>query len=1098
MCGGGKGGDSTTQTTSQNSTATQSPPDYLDQAYRQLVGQAQGIANSPLQIYQGNTIAPFSGAQTQAFNQVQNAQGAANPYINAAAGSVGASQANLWDGLPQFSQQNIQQYENPYQQDVIDATMKQIGQLNAQQQSQLQGNAVANHALGGDRAGIAAASLANQQGLAAGQTLSQLNNQNYAQAQGEFNNQQASKLSADQANAWLNSQAGQLYSSLGNQALNTQLTGSQALLSTGNQQQSQAQAELNYPYQVFQQQQAYPYQASQYLANLLQGIGGVAGGTTTGSSTGTTTTSQSAPSLFSQILGGIAGGAGIAGQLGAFGGSGITSTPIAGADYSSYGADFGTLGSMGQSQASASNFLGPYSSTSGLTYNRGGIVGRRHLAGGGISNNKNPSNIPDFSVGFIPNSPPTGVRANFPELPKPPDVKGGGGGGGGGDDTLKDIGQVASIAAMFLRKGGVVPARASGGGIFSAMGAARRGAPKIAAIKSPDYLKTPALLSTRKRYDDGGGVGGLMQTAQNQSPIVQNNYQKFADMSPEQLQETSVRMGGSPQGGLAHQALQQKRMMPQASATTTQNAPDHLQVPQLLMGSAGFARGGVSRETYAFGGGDEDGISIPFPAPPEYGGMSFPVQPAMAEEDAAEDAARAASGIHKGTSGGDRGILPPVYQPSSDNITIPETRHHDPLPAAQHYATPTAEKPDPWNALTQAGFAIMAGKHANALQNIGEGALLGSKAYAKERNDASERTYRTGQLSDAVNKLNEEADYHRNSLNNEQEKLDQSSIKDKTEAEYRQGDLDLRNRTLQQDQWQIMSDPMGGGFVKMNKKTGEVVPVNSNSTNLDLAPTNDKGEALKGDEFLKTLPPQYSKYAGMIKGIATGQQAFPSTYALSKPLYANVIMPSVYAYNPKASGQMYQNIKAFETGKQGDQLKFMNTSVAHLDTAQELADALNNKDTKVLNRVANMWKEETGEDAPTNFDTARQIVGNEVMKAISNAGAGGVAEREELQKRFDKAGSPAQLKGAISTAQKLLVGQLSSIRKQYEYSTQQEDFLTQRLTPRTRSIFEKLDPDKPQGTDAATTFPNAPAIGTKKGGWTYNGGDPANPASWSK
>lgn len=1095
MCGGGKGGDSSTQTTSQNSTATQSPPDYLNSAYQQLVGQAQQIANSPLQTYQGNTVAPFSGAQTQAFDQVQAAQGAANPYINSATSAVGASQTPLWSGVQQFSPDNIQQYENPYQTDVINSTMQQIGQLNAQQQSQLQGNAASSHALGGDRAGIAAASLANQQGLAAGQTLSQLNNQNYAQAQGEFNNQQSTQLGANEANAWLNSQAGSLYSNLGNQALNTQLTGSQALLSTGNQQQAQSQAELNYPYEVFQQQQAYPYQSSQYLANLLEGIGGVAGGTTTGSSTGTSTTSQAAPSTLSQILGGLTAGAGLLGQTGVFSSAPTATAPVN--DFSDFAADFGNLGSLGQQQATANNFLGaPAPSTSGITFNRGGIIGRRRLAGGGISSAApGLENTPDVDVSFIPLQPPTGVHANFPTLPQPAQTgqqgSSGGSGGGGGSSTLGDIGQVASIAAMFMRKGGIVPHRASGGGVFSSMSAAHRSAPKIGAFKVPDLLKTP-------KFDDGGsvtGMGGMIPTAQNQNPIVQSSYQRYAQMSPEKLQEMMAHIGNTPQAGqagLAQKAMQQKRMMPSGNAGVAASAaPNNLQLPAQLMGNSGFARGGVSRETYADGGGDSSGISIPYPPPPDF--VNDPdANVAIAADEAAKRAAPVASS----------GIAASSSPSLGSGITIPQPTHHEPLPPAQHYSVPEAEKPDPWNALTQAGFAIMAGKHPNALQNIGEGALAGTKAYAKERNDASERTYRTGELSDAVNKLNEEADFHRNNLNTEQEKLDQDSIKAQSEAQYKQADVGLRQQQLERDQWQLTADPMGGGFVKMNKKTGEVVPVGNNtSSSLDFSPTDPKtGDTLKGDDFLKTLPDNYKRYGAMMKGIATGAQPFPSTYALSKPLYANVIMPGVYAYNPNANGQMFSNIKAFETGKQGDQLKYLNTSVAHLDTAQQLADALDNKDTKVLNRVANMWKTETGEDAPTNFDTAKQIVGTEVMKAISNAGAGGVAEREELQSRFDKAGSPVQLKGAISTAQKLLVGQMGSVRKQYEYSTQQQDFLTQRLTPRTRAIYEKYDPDKDQGTTAVTptAFPNAPAVGTAAKGYIYNGGDPSQPTSWTK
>ena len=76
----------------------------------------------------------------------------------------------------------ISNYLNPYQQQVINSTMAQLGQQFGQQQSQVLGNAISNNALGGDRQAVAQSALAGQQGLAAGSTLAGLNSQNYSQA----------------------------------------------------------------------------------------------------------------------------------------------------------------------------------------------------------------------------------------------------------------------------------------------------------------------------------------------------------------------------------------------------------------------------------------------------------------------------------------------------------------------------------------------------------------------------------------------------------------------------------------------------------------------------------------------------------------------------------------------------------------------------------------------------------------------------------------------------------------------------------------------------------------------------------------------------
>src|SRR5262249_1973820 len=156
----------------------------------------------------GNLIAGFTPAQMQAFNSVNQNQGAYAPYLNAASQYTAASTAPLMNGVPQFNGQTVAGFESPYNQDVINATLGTINEQNAQQQNQLRGNAISAGALGGDRAGIAAAALAGQQDLAKNQTIAGLNNQNYAQALAELNNQQQLNLGANTAQAQLASQAG--------------------------------------------------------------------------------------------------------------------------------------------------------------------------------------------------------------------------------------------------------------------------------------------------------------------------------------------------------------------------------------------------------------------------------------------------------------------------------------------------------------------------------------------------------------------------------------------------------------------------------------------------------------------------------------------------------------------------------------------------------------------------------------------------------------------------------------------------------------------------------------------------------------------------
>lgn len=147
-------------------------------------------------------------------------------------------------------------------------------------------------------------------------------------------------------------------------------------------------------------------------------------------------------------------------------------------------------------------------------------------------------------------------------------------------------------------------------------------------------------------------------------------------------------------------------------------------------------------------------------------------------------------------------------------------------------------------------------------------------------------------------------------------------------------------------------------------------------------------------------------------------------------------------------------IKDFSTGTQGRQVNAFNTAIDHLDTMDKLSDALQNSDVKAINAIGNVVARQTGAPAPTNFDAAKQIVTAEVIKAVVASG-GGVTERQEAERNFAAASSPAQLKGVIDTYKKLLGGQLNSLGLQYANTTGRKDFEA-KLTPAAKTEFQRV------------------------------------------
>lgn len=264
--------------TSTTTQQVQIPQDVLDR-YNSINAQAQSAANTPFQQYSTDPsafVAQLNQQQQTGINNVNASAGAYQPYF---ANATSATQAGMASADP--GQLNIDQYMNPFQQNVINTTMDRMRQEQEQQQSGALGTAISSGAFGGDRAGIAAANLAQQQNMATGSTLAGLNAQNFSQAMQTAQQQQGLQLGAEQANLARLLSGGQQMAGLGQAAQAAGLQGAEAQINAGTLGQQTEQAGLSALYNQFQQQQAYPFQVAQFLANIGMGTGALSGSTTT-------------------------------------------------------------------------------------------------------------------------------------------------------------------------------------------------------------------------------------------------------------------------------------------------------------------------------------------------------------------------------------------------------------------------------------------------------------------------------------------------------------------------------------------------------------------------------------------------------------------------------------------------------------------------------------------------------------------------------------------------------------------------------------------------------------------------------------------------
>ena len=157
----------TSTNTSQNSsgtssgTATQSPNPLASYVYGQVLQNAQAIGSTPYEPYQGQMVAGLTEDQLAAQAGIRNSVGMSTPYYTAAQDLYNQSLQHMTNSqLPTaanyYSQgiesavnpmmqtaqdyynqainaanpanYNVERYMNPYQQAVVDATMRQLEQ----------------------------------------------------------------------------------------------------------------------------------------------------------------------------------------------------------------------------------------------------------------------------------------------------------------------------------------------------------------------------------------------------------------------------------------------------------------------------------------------------------------------------------------------------------------------------------------------------------------------------------------------------------------------------------------------------------------------------------------------------------------------------------------------------------------------------------------------------------------------------------------------------------------------------------------------------------------------------------------------------------
>jgi hypothetical protein len=184
---------------------------------------------------------------------------------------------------------------------------------------------------------------------------------------------------------------------------------------------------------------------------------------------------------------------------------------------------------------------------------------------------------------------------------------------------------------------------------------------------------------------------------------------------------------------------------------------------------------------------------------------------------------------------------------------------------------------------------------------------------------------------------------------------------------------------------------------------------------------------LTGDALLATMP---KGTAALVTGITDHRTPPPSA---TTPRGAQ-LMRLVQLVDPTYDGTQFKTRQGIETaftsGRLGGNLRSLNVVQDHLGVFNDTAKALGNNNLQFTNVMGNKIAQWTGKPAPTDFGAVRNIVADELTKAILGT-AGALGDREEMRKEISAQNSPAQLAGVINKWQKLIAGQVDGLKNQY-------------------------------------------------------------------
>lgn len=212
-----------------------------------------------------------------------------------------------------------------------------------------------------------------------------------------------------------------------------------------------------------------------------------------------------------------------------------------------------------------------------------------------------------------------------------------------------------------------------------------------------------------------------------------------------------------------------------------------------------------------------------------------------------------------------------------------------------------------------------------------------------------------------------------------------------------------------------------------------------------------------GEQFIATRPPEEANLIRSIIGLKPGFQPADLSKRGDYNHLMGLVLQADPDYDPTTSGQRRKfEMNNLVNGDEAKTLSAANTAISHAKIFRDLTEAMQNGDTRLINTIVNEAKKQFGDANVPSAEIARDLYGEELVKAVKGSGQLNEAQEQQMRKNLSINAGPKATQGVIDTLTNLMEGKVHVVEDTARKFGVPESRIKEYITPRSREALDYI------------------------------------------